>query len=129
MTWGARRAAPLLALLSLSTAFAACGPPPEAHPPPPPSASAVAPAPTAAPVVESDRAAVERIAADVRYLASPELAGRGTGEPGARAAADLVVRRFTELGLVPLGDGEMGSPDERHVLASVESDEEFWEKL
>lgn len=106
VTWGARRAAPLLALLSLSTAFAACGPPPEAHPPPPPSASAVAPAPTAAPVVESDRAAVERIAADVRYLASPELAGRGTGEPGARAAADLVVRRFTELGLVPLGDGE-----------------------
>jgi carbonic anhydrase len=33
-------------------------------------------------------------------------------------------RRF-----VPLGSGEKGSPDERHVLASVESDEEFWKKL
>jgi len=30
---------------------------------------------------------------------------------------------------VPLGGDEKGSPDERHVLASVESDEEFWEKL
>jgi len=30
---------------------------------------------------------------------------------------------------VPLGGGEKGSPDERHVLASVESDEEFWERL
>ncbi len=30
---------------------------------------------------------------------------------------------------VPLGGDEMGSPDERHVLASVESDEEFWERL
>ena len=37
---------------------------------------------------------------------------------------DATGRRF-----VPLGAGEMGSPDERHVLASVESDEEFWEKL
>jgi carbonic anhydrase len=37
---------------------------------------------------------------------------------------DATGRRFA-----PLGEGEMGSPDERHVLASVESDEEFWEKL
>jgi len=37
---------------------------------------------------------------------------------------DATGRRF-----VPLGDGAMGSPDERHVLASAESDEEFWEKL
>jgi len=37
---------------------------------------------------------------------------------------DATGRRF-----VPLGEGEMGSPDERHVLASVESDEEFWKKL
>jgi hypothetical protein len=37
---------------------------------------------------------------------------------------DATGRRF-----VPLGGDEMGSPDERHVLASVESDEEFWEKL
>jgi carbonic anhydrase len=37
---------------------------------------------------------------------------------------DATGRRFA-----PLGESEMGSPDERHVLASVESDEEFWEKL
>lgn len=37
---------------------------------------------------------------------------------------DATGRRF-----VPIGDGEMGSPDERRVLASVESDEEFWERL
>lgn len=37
---------------------------------------------------------------------------------------DTTGRRF-----VPLGGEEKGSPDERHVLASVESDEEFWERL
>ena len=37
---------------------------------------------------------------------------------------DATGRRF-----VPLGDAEKGSPDERHVLASVETDEEFWKKL
>jgi carbonic anhydrase len=37
---------------------------------------------------------------------------------------DATGRRF-----VPLGGDEKGSPDERHVLASVESDEEFWERL
>ncbi|HQR45347.1 MAG TPA: carbonic anhydrase [Thermoanaerobaculia bacterium] len=37
---------------------------------------------------------------------------------------DASGRRF-----VPLGGDEKGSPDERHVLASVESDEEFWGRL
>ncbi len=37
---------------------------------------------------------------------------------------DASGRRF-----VPLGGDEKGSPDERHVLASVENDEEFWERL
>ncbi len=37
---------------------------------------------------------------------------------------DATGRKF-----VPLGGDEMGSPDARHVLASVESDEEFWERL
>ena len=35
----------------------------------------------------------------------------------------------TGRNFVPLGSGEKGSPDERHVLASVEKDEEFWERL
>lgn len=37
---------------------------------------------------------------------------------------DATGRKF-----VPLGGDEKGSPDERHVLASVENDEEFWERL
>lgn len=37
---------------------------------------------------------------------------------------DASGRRF-----VSLGDDDTGSPDERHVLASVENDEEFWERL
>ena len=37
---------------------------------------------------------------------------------------DATGRRF-----VPLGGDEKGSPDERHVLASVESDEEFWDRV
>jgi carbonic anhydrase len=37
---------------------------------------------------------------------------------------DATGRKF-----VPLGGEEKGSPDERHVLASVEDEEEFWERL
>jgi carbonic anhydrase len=37
---------------------------------------------------------------------------------------DASGRRF-----VTLGGDEKGSPDERHVLTSVENDEEFWERL
>ncbi|CAN99261.1 hypothetical protein sce9089 [Sorangium cellulosum So ce56] len=53
--------------------------------------------------MEVDPAAEARIAADVAYLASPELAGRGTGEPGADLAAEFIARRFAELKLSPLG--------------------------
>ena len=35
----------------------------------------------------------------------------------------------TGRNFVPLGSGEKGSPGERNVLASVEKDEEFWERL
>jgi carbonic anhydrase len=37
---------------------------------------------------------------------------------------DASGRRF-----VPLSGDEKGSPDERHVLASIENDEEFWERI
>ena len=37
---------------------------------------------------------------------------------------DASGRRFVALGV-----DEKGSPDERHILASVEGDEEFWKKL
>ncbi|WP_437967581.1 M20/M25/M40 family metallo-hydrolase [Sorangium sp. So ce260] len=87
-------------------ALAACAPP--AAPPreaaaPRASAPAAAPAPAAPASIDLDPAAEARIKADVAYLASPELAGRGTGEPGAELAAEFIARRFAELKLSPLG--------------------------
>ncbi len=51
-----------------------------------------APSPTAAPPPSG-------IAADVAYLASRELGGRGTGTPGADSAALYVARRYAQLAL------------------------------
>ena len=94
-------------LLPLLLSFAACGP---AVQPLAPAPTATA-KPTAAPLAEApsdsidiDSTAFGRIDADVVYLASPELAGRGTGEPGARLAAEMIRNRFQQLGLRPAGD-------------------------
>jgi hypothetical protein len=54
----------------------------------------------------SDPAGTKRIAADVTFLASPELAGRGTGEEGARLARDFIIKRFTDLGLTAAGSAD-----------------------
>ena len=40
----------------------------------------------------------------LRYLAGPECAGRGTGQPGYMAAAAYVAAQFEEMGLEPVGD-------------------------
>jgi peptidase M28-like protein len=45
-----------------------------------------------------------RLAADVAYLASDDLAGRGTPSAGLDSAASYIVRRLTALGLSPAGD-------------------------
>ncbi|WP_437975838.1 M20/M25/M40 family metallo-hydrolase [Sorangium sp. So ce295] len=99
--WGLRRAF----AAGLLAAVAACAPPaaPPRQPDAPPASKPAAPAPAAPASVEVDPAAEARIAADVAYLASPELAGRGTGEPGADRAAEFIARRFAELKLSPLG--------------------------
>ncbi|MEZ5965151.1 MAG: M20/M25/M40 family metallo-hydrolase [Planctomycetota bacterium] len=47
---------------------------------------------------------MERLRADVAHLASVELGGRGTGQPGFQRAADFVRDRLQALGLQPLGD-------------------------
>ncbi|WP_437734097.1 M20/M25/M40 family metallo-hydrolase [Sorangium sp. So ce1335] len=90
-------------------ALAACAP---VAPPREASAPAAKPAPSAAPAapvsIDLDPAAEARIKGDVAYLASPELAGRGTGEPGAERAAEFIARQFSELGLQPLGGGSGG---------------------
>ncbi len=54
-----------------------------------------------APVCAQDIAenAIERLTADINYLASDELAGRDVGSPGIAAAGDFIAKRFDELGL------------------------------
>ncbi len=97
-----------LALLLL--AIAGCGPelPPVEPQPPPPAEAPPAPKPLA---IDDDPGSAARIAADVTYLASPELAGRGTGEPGSALAAAFVAKRFTDLHLAPMGDrDDHGAP-------------------
>ncbi|MEM0928067.1 MAG: M28 family peptidase [Pseudomonadota bacterium] len=54
--------------------------------------------------VSSDPAAIERLTADVAYLASDELEGREAGEPGYDLAAAFVAGRYAELGLEAVGD-------------------------
>ncbi|HEY4658258.1 MAG TPA: M28 family peptidase [Gemmatimonadaceae bacterium] len=46
-----------------------------------------------------------RLAADVTYLASDALLGRSTPSPGLDSAAAYIVRRLTQSGLTPAGDG------------------------
>ena len=101
------------ALAALVIAGVACGPAPVApapRPTPTPAWTAPIALPASSPLeITEDAEAAKRIDADIRYLASPELAGRGTGAPGAKLAADYVARRFAELELFPFGDtGESG---------------------
>ena len=56
------------------------------------------------------RAAAETITAadllrDITYLASDELAGRGTPSPGQDLAAAYVEKALREAGIRPFGDG------------------------
>jgi Zn-dependent M28 family amino/carboxypeptidase len=99
---------------------AACTASPEPVTAPPTHTPSVVP-PRATALVAPDPAAVARITADVKYLASPELAGRGTGEPGAKMAADYVAKRFGELGLTPLGDAAGGAPGARGFLQELKA--------
>ncbi len=55
----------------------------------------------------SDDAALfssERYLANVSYLASDELEGRGTGQEGIDMAADFIAEHFKRLGVEPAGD-------------------------
>lgn len=54
------------------------------------------PAPTAAP------SAIERMRADLTYLAGPECEGRGVETKGIHKAADFAAARFKQLGLQPI---------------------------
>jgi hypothetical protein len=56
---------------------------------------------------------IERMKADVEWLASPEREGRGAGSRGLAAAASYIAERFERLGLSPLTPGAPG--DDRYV--------------
>jgi Zn-dependent M28 family amino/carboxypeptidase len=45
----------------------------------------------------------DRYLGEVKYLASPELKGRGTGTPGLEKAAKYIEKQFRAAGLQPLG--------------------------
>ena len=51
------------------------------------------------------RVSAKGIREDIRYLASPELAGRGTGTPGLDKAAEYIAGQFSRAGLKPLNGG------------------------
>jgi Peptidase family M28/PDZ domain/Peptidase family M1 domain len=48
---------------------------------------------------------IDRMKADVEWLASPEREGRGAGSRGLDAAADYIAERYAHLGLLPLTPG------------------------
>ena len=55
---------------------------------------------------ERDAEAVERYMQDVRFLAAPEMRGRGAGMPELDQAAEYIVGQFREAGLQPAGEGD-----------------------
>ena len=60
---------------------------------------------TAPSTAATNRADAGAIRADIAYLASDALEGRGTGTAGNDSAAAYIARRFRALGLVPLDSG------------------------
>ena len=63
------------------------------------------PAGTTPSVGSNNRAEPAAIRADIAYLASDALEGRGTGTAGNDSAAAYIARRFRALGLTPLDTG------------------------
>jgi len=49
---------------------------------------------------------VEKLRAEVSYLASDALAGRMTGSEGSQAAADFIAAHFRQAGLKPVGESK-----------------------
>ncbi len=69
------------------------------------TASLLIPAAIAWAADEAPRFTPERYIAHVKYLASPQLKGRGTGTPELEQAADYIADRFKQFGLKPVADG------------------------
>ena len=68
------------------------------------------------PLARADRRAGAAISADtlqkqITYLASDELKGRGSGEPGNEKAAQFIAGEFERAGLKPLGTSKQRDPN------------------
>lgn len=86
-------------------------------------AAVLVPLPLLATPAERQSEAVERYMEHVRFLASPEMRGRGPGMPELDEAADYIAGRFRELGLQPAGDdGSFLQPFEVTTGASMGED-------
>ena len=66
-------------------------------------------------VVRADSA---RVRSDIQYLASDALEGRGTGTAGNDSAAAFAARRYSTLGLEPLGPGYLQRFTARPAMAA-----------
>ncbi len=71
-------------------------------------------APPARPQLDPDR-----YLEHVKFLASPELKGRGTGMPELDRAADYIARQFESIGLEPVGPSGYFQPFEVTVNAEL----------
>src|SRR5258708_1310058 len=56
------------------------------------------------PAVNLPAVSIERIRADVKYLASAELQGRGIGSRGEDLAIEHIAKQFDKAGLKPAGN-------------------------
>jgi len=52
----------------------------------------------------------QRVLEHVRYLASPELAGRAPGTDGNKLAAEYIEKQFRDAGLLPANQGQFQQP-------------------
>lgn len=56
------------------------------------------------PLAERPAMSIEQIRADIKYLSSDQLEGRGIGSRGEELAIDFIARRFEKVGLKPVGE-------------------------
>src|SRR5579871_3691069 len=56
------------------------------------------------PSAPKDAVSIDRIRADVKYLSSDQLQGRGIGSRGEEVAIDFIARQFEKAGLKPAGE-------------------------
>lgn len=85
-----------------------------------------------------DSVSIDGIRADVKYLASDQLQGRGIGSRGEEVTIDFIARRFQKLGLKPAGERDtffqsvplvMATTGPKATLATIKGDETINFKL